>query len=123
MGIKKKSVQALAEATVTNTDTGTVISVNEEAMEPKDYFEVVKSKLTDLEQESLNKQLDVLAKQIVLAKKVGQKSFLHKLSLTYDVMLKEQELLARGLSKYVLKDDIAAFIDKVTPKNSVKVFE
>ena len=97
--------------------------VNEEAIEPKDYFKVLKSKLKKSEKNKLEAQLDSLGEQIIHARQVGQKNFLERLSFCYDVILKEQLLLANGHESFVYKEDIKVFLDKVTPKNSIKIIE
>lgn len=101
----------------------TQIEVNPDAITPDNYFKILKSKLKKTKKESLEKQLATIAQQIIMAKEVGQKNFLHKLSFTYNVLVKEQELLANGYSKFVYKDDVKTFIEKVEPKNSIKIIE
>lgn len=104
-------------------DDNKVIEINEDAIEPKDYFKIVKGKTKTQTTAKLKKNLDTIAENIIAAKKIGQKSFLHKLAFTYDVILKEQQILAKGYQKYVHVDDVKKFIDIVTPKNSVKIIE
>ena len=99
------------------------IEVNEDAIQPKDYFKIVKGKFKTQTKDKLEKQLKTIAQNIIAAKKVGQTAFLHKLAFTYDIVLKEQVLLSSGFKKYVHKEDVQMFIDKVQPKNSVKIIE
>lgn len=99
------------------------LEIDETALEPKDYFKVLKGKLNSQTEKDLTNQLNVLAEHILAAKKINQKKFLEKLSFTYQTILKEQILLAAGFSKFVYKDDIKDFIDKVKPAKSVKIIE
>lgn len=101
----------------------TVGTVNPEAIEPKDYFKVLKGKLKKSLKEKLEKQLTVIAEQILEAKEINQKHFLHRLSFTYEVLMKEQLLLASGIDTFVYKDDVKVLLEKVTPKNSVRIIE
>jgi len=99
------------------------IEINDKSIEPKEYFTVLKGRINKSSKDKLRKQLDVLGEQIIMAKKIGQENFLNKLSFCYKTILKEQELLARGVEDFVYKDDIKSFIDKVEPKNSIKIIE
>lgn len=97
--------------------------MEEQAFEPKDYFEELKTKLQTADKEQLVSQLDSINEFMVRAKNVGQKNFLHKLVYARETIVKEQQLLINGINRYVVKDDIEKFIDKVEPKNSVKIIE
>ena len=99
------------------------LKVNENALTPAGYFEILKTNLKANSKKKLEGQMLTLAENILKAKKVGQKSFLHKLSFTYDVIKKEQELLALGYDTYLLRQDVLKFIDEVKPANSVKIIE
>jgi hypothetical protein len=92
-------------------------------MEPTEYFRRIKTSFKDNDLEQLQKQLEVIREQIILSHLVGQKNFLEKLMFTHDVIVREQELVTKGYTKYLLNSDILAFIDKVKPKNSIKVIE
>ncbi len=92
-------------------------------MEPKDYFANLKTNLQDAQKEEFDRQMDTIRRQIVAAENIGQKAFLHKLSFTHEVIKKEQELLACGVKKYILKEDILKFLKDVKPKNSIKIIE
>jgi hypothetical protein len=98
-------------------------TVNTEAVEPTEYFRVLKSKVDETTAKYLQDQLDVIAAQIVAAKEVGQQSFLNILSFAYQTIIKEQILLANGINKFVDKEDVKTFLDKVQPQNSIKVID
>ena len=99
------------------------IEVQEDAVEPKEYFKILKDKTKKAEKERLANQLEVIAEQIIAAKSVGQKNFLERLGFCYETIIKEQQLLSRGLSSFVYKEDVKAFLDKVKPKNSIRIIE
>ena len=95
----------------------------EALIEPVDYFADIKTKLLESKHDELANQVSVLQSQILLANEIGQKAFLHKLSFAYKTIEKEIKAIAGGWNRYVLEKDIKTFIDKVTPKHSVKIIE
>lgn len=99
------------------------VEVNEDAVEPVEYFKILKSKLQKTEQQALENQLSTIATQLIAANKIGQKTFLHRLAFARQTIIKEQTLLALGYDTYVYREDVKAFLDKVTPKNSIKIIE
>lgn len=99
------------------------IKVNSETFDASKYFEVMKTNINIQNIEGLQKQLETIAEQLIFAKKVGQKTLLHKLSFYYSTLLKEQVLLSHGFDKYVLKENVKKFIDEVTPRDTVKIIE
>jgi len=99
------------------------IAVNKDAIEPKDYFKILKSNVKKSVKEKLEAQLEALGAQIIHAREVGQKNFLERLSFCYDTVLKEQSLLAQGVDRFVYKEDVKSFLDVVEPKNSIKIIE
>lgn len=99
------------------------VEVNTDAVEPKDYFKVLKAKKKSVDNEFLQNQLETVAKNILLAKDVGQTSFINLLSFSYDTIIKEQKLLAHGIKDYMLKEDIRHLLDTVKPADSIKIIE
>jgi len=97
--------------------------VKEEVIEPKDYFNDLKTKITDVELEQLEKNRDFLAKEIEKANRLGQKNLTHKAAFMWEILEKEMVLHATGIRKYVHRQDVIKLIDNVTPKNSVKIVE
>ncbi len=93
------------------------------ALEPREYFEDLKNRLQTENHDNLVKHVETLQNQIILAHEIGQKNFLHKLSFAYRVVEKELIAIANGYTTYVLENDVKAYIDKVEPKNSVKIIE
>lgn len=92
-------------------------------LEPTQYFEKLKEKLSKVQLADLESQLSAISEQIVTAKELGQKNMLHKLSFVYKTILRERVLLQQGISQYVYKEDIVKYIESVKPKNSVKIIE
>ncbi len=99
------------------------IEINKEAIEPKDYFKILKGNIKKSVKDKLESQLEALGSQIIHAREVGQKNFLERLSFCYEVIIKEQKLLAHGTDRFVYKEDIKSFLDVVEPKNSIKIIE
>ena len=104
-------------------DESLTYETDEETKEPTEYFKILKSSLSEANENMLNDNLAVIAEHLISAKSVGQKSLMNKLAFTYDVIIKEQILLTRGIYRYVDKDDIQKFIDKIEPANSIKIIE
>jgi hypothetical protein len=96
---------------------------NNDGIEPKDYFEDLKTKISEVELEQLEKNRDFLAKEIQKAHQLGQKNLTHKASFMWEILEKEMILHATGIRKYVHREDVVKLIDNVTPKNSVKIVE
>jgi hypothetical protein len=99
------------------------IEINTNAVEPVEYFKILKNKMADVTAKALADQLNTVSAQIIAANRVGQKNFMERLAFVHNVIAKEQILLANGLSKYVYKEDISYFLDNVKPKNSIKIIE
>lgn len=94
-----------------------------EKLEPHEYFKELKSKLTVVEMESLETQLQEIAEQLISAREIGLKRASHKLAFLYQVILKEQILVTKGYTSFVYLEDVAKWIDTVNPKNSIKICE
>lgn len=97
--------------------------VVENVIEPKDYFEDLKTKITDVQLDQLVKNREFLAKEIEKAHRLGQKNLTHKAAFMWEILEKEMVLHAVGIRKYVHRQDVIKLIDNVTPKNSVKIVE
>jgi signal recognition particle subunit SEC65 len=91
---------------------GIKVDINPDAMEPHEYFKILKTKKQDAYEEALQTQLNAVASYIIKAKELGQKSLLEKLSFTYEVIIKEQKLLAHGVKTFVYQKDVKAYLDK-----------
>ena len=104
-------------------DENKIVTDEEKVIEPKDYFEDLKTKISEVELEQLEKNREFLAKEIEKAHKLGQKNLTHKAAFMWEILEKEMVLHAMGIRKYVHREDVIKLIDNVTPKNSVKIVE
>jgi len=96
---------------------------NSEPIEPKDYFNDLKEKITDVQLEQLERNREFLAKELKKAHLMGQKNLTHQASFMWEILEKEMILHATGIRKYVHRQDVVKLIDNVSPKNSVKIVE
>lgn len=96
--------------------------MEEKNLTPTQYFLEVKNKL----KERNHKQLDEVIKNAnILAKKciqTGQEKQLKKLIFLLETADKERLLLDKGISKYVMSEDVLNYIDNVA-KKIVKIIE
>src|SRR5271168_490619 len=83
-----------------------LITVNPDAVEPQEYFEVLKKKIKNVDMESLEKQLNTIASHLISAREAGQKSITNRLAFTYDVITNEQQLYAAGYTQFVYQKDV-----------------
>ena len=97
--------------------------VKVESFEPKDYFNDLKEKITDVQLDQLKKNREFLSKELQKAHRLGQKNLTHKASFMWEILEKEMILHTMDITKYVHRQDMVKLIDEVTPKNSVKIVE
>lgn len=92
-----------------------------EVIEPVEYFENVKANISYITyHEIINVQKHIL-KEIQSAKDIGQVILANDLLFTYEVTQKELLASANGFNKYVSRDVVQKFVDKIEPIGSVKV--
>ena len=96
------------------------VDVNIDAVEPNEYFRVLKDSKKQIDQEALQSQLNMVANYVSKAKAIGQTSLLDKLAFTYATIVKEQALLVSGLDKFVYQSDVEKFLDKT---KHIKIIE
>lgn len=96
---------------------------SEDTIEPSEYFKSLKGKLNKTESEKLENSLSYLLSLIENAKRAGQTKLLESIHLNSRMILNELKLNALGIDSYVYREDLKTFVDKVTPKNSVKIIE
>jgi hypothetical protein len=96
------------------------ITVNPEAIEPHEYFAVLKGSVKNVDAEALQKQLSVVAEHLIRAKALGQKNLLNQLAFTHDVIVREMKLLAGGITRFVYQDDVKNLLDKT---KHIKIIE
>lgn len=96
------------------------VKINPEAIEPHEYFAVLKDSVKHVDAEILQNQLSIVAEHIIRAKNVGQKNLLNQLAFTHDVIVREQKLLAVGIKQFVYQDDVKRLLDKT---KHIKIIE
>lgn len=83
---------------------------------PGVYFQFVKSKLTQLEQENLTERLNKLKAMMQSAEAVGQTALYEALALNFVTLAREQEIAAIGCGKYISETIITKLIGLVKNK-------
>ena len=92
-------------------------------MEPYNYYMYLKSKLQTQSQVELDKELLVLFDTLDKCKVTGQVNLMNLIKFNIHCILRERVLLSLGITDYVDKDQVQEFVDKVQPKNSIKIIE
>ena len=88
-------------------------------LNPYEYFQSVKDRIQEMNDEKLSK---VYANAIHLAdlyNQTGQKKGLRKLIFHIESIMKEKKVIDAGITKFVYRDDIEEYIDKVANKQVV----
>lgn len=98
----------------------TDVTIDTEAVEPHEYFAVLKESVKNVDAEALQQQLSVVAEHLIRAKAVGQKNLLNQLAFTHDVIVREMKLLTAGISRFVYQDDVKHLLDKT---RHIKIIE
>lgn len=92
-------------------------------MEPKDYYENFKNKLQVRSLKLIEQELNSIQDLVTSAKSIGQDNLVHDLNFCYRCLLRELILIENGITSYVNQETIKAYINKVKPKDSVKIIE
>ena len=93
------------------------------ALEPKDYFNIFKSKIKNTSKDESERKIKQIEKLIKDADDIGQINLSSDLKMIWRACISELVLFDNGITKYVKRDAIEEYIDKVNPKNSVKIVE
>ena len=91
-------------------------------MTPYQYFQFVKSKVNEMNDENLNKLYSISSELLEKYKKTGQVKAAKKLAFHIKSILKEKEIIDLGITKFVYRDDIENYIDNIA-KDVVKIIE
>lgn len=91
-------------------------------MTPYQYFQFVKSKVNEINDEDLNKLYSISSELLEKYKKTGQVKAAKKLAFHIKSILKEKEIIDLGITKFVYRDDIENYIDNIA-KDVVKIIE
>lgn len=89
---------------------------------PQEYFEYIKSKVQDVDDEKLIKAYEAAEYLITKYQKTGQRDAMKKLLFQLEVIERERQLIKLGINKFIYRDDIDEYIDEVA-KNVVKIIE
>lgn len=91
-------------------------------MTPYQYFQFVKSKVNEINDEDLDKLYSISSELLEKYKKTGQVKAAKKLAFHIKSILKEKEIIDLGITKFVYRDDIENYIDNIA-KDVVKIIE
>lgn len=91
--------------------------------EAKDYFQVIKTNNLTISSESLTVQTYQLVENLKKAKLLGQDKLFNRLKFYIDASKKQVQLIDTQFNTYVESQLISDYIEKVQPKNSVKIVE
>ncbi|MHC5536709.1 hypothetical protein ACYOEI_00360 [Singulisphaera rosea] len=100
--------------------TEETVKIDPEAVEPHEYFAVLKESVKTVDAEALQSQLSIVAEHLIRAKALGQKNLLNQLAFTHDVIVREMKLLAGGITRFVYQDDVKNLLDKT---KHIKIIE
>lgn len=92
---------------------------NEVEITPYEYFQKVKDKVQNMDDEKLAKAYTNAIKLAERYKRTGQTKALRKLKFHIESIIKERKALEAGITKFVYKSDIEEYIKKVASKQVV----
>lgn len=90
-------------------------------IEPYEYFERVKSSINTVEYNDIISVQNRILVEIQRAKDLNQVVLANDLMFTYRVTQKELMAFANGFNRYVSKDVVKQFVDKIEPIETIKV--
>lgn len=94
--------------------------LEEQGMDPEDYFANIKSKKQQTTDEFLATLYDNMQVLLKKAYALGQTKVINKLLYSLEVLEKERELYKLGFRDFVYRDDVEYYMDKVSDK-AVKI--
>ena len=94
--------------------------LEEQGMDPEDYFANIKSKKQQTTDEFLATLYDNMQVLLKKAYALGQTKVINKLLYSLEVLEKERELYTLGFRSFVYRDDVEYYMDKVSDK-AVKI--
>lgn len=97
--------------------------VHIQPFEPDEYFKTLKSFASDAEIDEVTKARKVLMRQFQQAEAIGQKTYRDLLAYMANVLERELVAISLGYRMTIPRSRVVEFIDKVTPRNSVKACE
>lgn len=98
------------------------VSVSEDSMTPFEYFQYIKERINQMDDDSLTKMYNSSLKLMEKYKTFGQEKAEKKLAFHMKTILHEYDLLQLGINRFVYKSDIENYIDNISNK-PVKIIE
>lgn len=95
---------------------------NKEVITPKEYFDGVKDKVHEMNDPKITELYNNCMQLVMKYNTTGQERALNKLRFHLESLLKEKYIISCGINKFVYKDDIEYYIEKVADK-AVKIIE
>ena len=99
-----------------------ILNAEVKEMSPYDYFQSVKGSVKEMCDENITKMYTAANTLMEKYKVFGQEKAEKRLAFHLKTLLKEHNLINLGIDKFVYKDDITNFIDKIS-KKPVKIIE
>lgn len=91
-------------------------------LSPYEYFQSVKEKINEINSEDLNKLYSISTELLEKYKKTGQIKSAKKLAFHIKSLLKEEEIINLGITKFIYREDIENYIDNIA-NDVVKIIE
>ena len=96
--------------------------LKEEKRSPYEYFQRVKGKVNQMNDEDLNKLYSISTGLLEKYKRTGQIKAAKKLAFHIKSLFKEKQIIDLGITKFVYRDDIENYIDNIAD-DVVKIIE
>jgi hypothetical protein len=91
-------------------------------LEPKEYFDIIKYKKNNINEEGLQKVYDNCLVLLNKYKITGQVKGMKKLIYHLETIEKERKIVKMGVDTFIYRDDIEEYIDSIS-KDVVKIIE
>lgn len=100
-----------------------VVENNSAVFEAKDYFDIIKSSRIDLTKNDIENTLKILVGEYENATSINQTKMANRLKFYIASTMKHLNLVGTKYSTFVESTMISEYINKVQPRNSVKIVE
>mgnify|MGYP001097869852 CR=1 FL=1 len=94
----------------------------EKELSPYEYFQSVKDKIKEINNDDLNKLYSISTELLEKYKRTGQLKSAKRLAFHIKSLLKEEEIINLGITKFIYREDIENYIDNIA-KDVVKIIE
>lgn len=89
---------------------------------PFEYFQEVKGRVNEINDEKLNKLFSISMELLEKYKRTGQMKSARKLAFHIKSLMKEEEIIGMGITKFIYREDIENYIDNIA-NDVVKIIE